>query len=129
MRLCPSRPITTSRRRRASTGISPRSRDAVDLPIVLYNIPGRSMIEISVGDHGDALRRLPTSSASRMRPAILRAASRDRGAVPARVSSGSPATMRRALGFMAHGGRGCISVTSNVAPHALRRFPERVSDG
>src|SRR5579872_4774493 len=94
--------------------------ETVGIPIILYNIPGRSVVEISV----ETLARLAqvaniigvkdaTGSVAR--------ASRDRAALPKSFLrlSGDDAS---ALGFMAHGGRGCISVTSNVAPKLCSDF-------
>ena len=94
--------------------------DAVDLPIVLYNIPGRSIVEISV----ETMARLAViANIVGVKDATgnLARASRDRAVLPQDFVrlSGDDAT---ALGFMAHGGRGCISVTSNVAPRACAEF-------
>jgi 4-hydroxy-tetrahydrodipicolinate synthase len=94
--------------------------EAVDLPIVLYNIPGRSIVEISVETMA-RLAKIANIVGVKDATGNLARASRDRAALPAdfvRVS-GDDAT---ALGFMAHGGRGCISVTSNVAPRACAEF-------
>ncbi|WP_454917058.1 4-hydroxy-tetrahydrodipicolinate synthase [Xanthobacter sediminis] len=94
--------------------------DAVDLPIFIYNIPGRSVIDMSV----ETMARL-----FEIRNIV---GVKDATASMARVSvqrqvlgpdfiqlSGEDAT---ALGFMAHGGVGCISVTSNVAPRLCAAF-------
>ena len=94
--------------------------EAVDIPLVLYNIPGRSVVEIGV----DTLARLaaiPNIIGVKDATGNLARASRDRAALPPgfiRVS-GEDATT---LGFMAHGGAGCISVTSNIAPKLCAAF-------
>jgi 4-hydroxy-tetrahydrodipicolinate synthase len=94
--------------------------ESVDIPIILYNIPGRSVVEISV----ETLARLaaiPNIIGVKDATGNLARASRDRAALPKDFIrlSGDDAT---ALGFMAHGGRGCISVTSNVAPRLCTAF-------
>ena len=94
--------------------------EAVDIPIVLYNIPGRSIVEIST----ETMARLAAiANIIGVKDATgnLARASRDRGALPKSFVrlSGDDAT---ALGFMAHGGQGCISVTSNVAPKLCADF-------
>ena len=94
--------------------------EAVDIPIVLYNIPGRSIVEIST----ETMARLAAiANIVGVKDATgnLARASRDRTALPKSFVrlSGDDAT---ALGFMAHGGRGCISVTSNVAPKLCADF-------
>jgi 4-hydroxy-tetrahydrodipicolinate synthase len=94
--------------------------DAVDIPIVLYNIPGRSIVEISV----ETMARLAEHAnivGVKDATGNLARASRDRDALPKDFIrlSGDDAT---ALGFMAHGGHGCISVTSNIAPKLCADF-------
>ena len=88
--------------------------DAVDLPIVIYNIPGRSVVDMTPATMG-ALAQLP-------RIVGVKDATGDLARVCAqRIScgkdflqiSGEDAT---AHGFNAQGGVGCISVTANVAP-------------
>ncbi|WP_460272683.1 4-hydroxy-tetrahydrodipicolinate synthase [Celeribacter sp. ULVN23_4] len=88
--------------------------DAAELPIVIYNIPGRSVIDMSVATMAE-LSKLP-------RIVGVKDATGDLSRVPkTRIAcgpefcqlSGEDAT---ALGFNAHGGVGCISVTANVAP-------------
>ena len=94
--------------------------EAVDIPFILYNIPGRSVVEIAV----ETLARLaavPNIIGVKDATGNLARASRDRAALPKDFIrlSGDDAT---SLGFMAHGGRGCISVTSNVAPRLCAAF-------
>jgi len=93
---------------------------AVDLPIFIYNIPGRSVIDMSV----ETMARLfeirnivgvKDATASMTRVSVQRQV-----LGPDFIQlSGEDAT---ALGFMAHGGVGCISVTSNVAPRLCAQF-------
>ena len=94
--------------------------EAVDIPIVLYNIPGRSIVEIST-DTMVRLAAIPNIVGVKDATGNLARASRDRTALPKNFVrlSGDDST---ALGFMAHGGRGCISVTSNVAPKLCADF-------
>ena len=94
--------------------------EAVDIPIILYNIPGRSIVEISVETMA-RLAAIPGIIGVKDATGNLGRASRDRAALPAEFIrlSGDDAT---ALGFMAHGGVGCISVTSNVAPRLCAQF-------
>ena len=88
--------------------------DAVELPIVIYNIPGRSVVDMTVATM-QRLSRHPNiigvkdSTANLLRPLQIRAAA---GAGFVQLS-GEDGT---ALAFLAAGGVGCISVTANVAP-------------
>ncbi|WP_448205091.1 4-hydroxy-tetrahydrodipicolinate synthase [Azospirillum sp. sgz302134] len=88
--------------------------DAADLPIVIYNIPGRSVVDMSVATMA-RLAKLPNiigvkdATADLARPArMLLEAGPDFIQL-----SGEDVT---ALAFNAQGGVGCISVTANVAP-------------
>jgi 4-hydroxy-tetrahydrodipicolinate synthase len=94
--------------------------EAADIPVILYNIPGRSIVEISVETMA-RLAEIPNIVGVKDATANLLRASRDRGAMPKGFIqlSGEDGT---ALGFNAHGGRGCISVTSNVAPRICAEF-------
>jgi 4-hydroxy-tetrahydrodipicolinate synthase len=101
--------------------------EAVDIPIVLYNIPGRAIVEISV----ETMARLSKianivgvkdATANLMRPSRERLAC-EKGW---RLLSGEDAT---ALGYMAHGGHGCISVTANIAPKLCAQFQEACMQG
>ncbi|MBN9589171.1 MAG: 4-hydroxy-tetrahydrodipicolinate synthase [Alphaproteobacteria bacterium 64-11] len=104
--------------------------DAVDIPIILYNIPGRAIVEIGV----ETMARLSShpniigvkdATANLMRP------SRERVEIGTMrndwlLLSGEDGT---ALGYMAHGGHGCISVTANVAPGLCARFQDACMAG
>lgn len=94
--------------------------EAVDIPIILYNIPGRSVVEIAV-DTMARLAAIPNIIGVKDATGNLARASRDRAALPKDFIrlSGEDAT---SLGFMAHGGQGCVSVTSNVAPKLCAGF-------
>lgn len=94
--------------------------EAVGLPIILYNIPGRSIVEIAVETIA-RLAKIPNIVGVKDATANLARASRDRAVLPQTFIrlSGDDAT---ALGFMAHGGQGCISVTSNIAPRLCAEF-------
>lgn len=88
--------------------------DAADLPIVIYNIPGRSVVDMSVATMA-RLAKLPNiigvkdATADLARPARL-----IQEVGPDFIQlSGEDAT---ALAFNAQGGVGCISVTANIAP-------------
>jgi 4-hydroxy-tetrahydrodipicolinate synthase len=96
--------------------------EAVDIPIVVYNIPGRSVVEISV-ETMERLSRVANIVGVKDATANLARPSRERHACEKsfRLLSGEDAT---ALGYMAHGGHGCISVTANVAPRLCSAFQE-----
>ena len=94
--------------------------DCCDLPIIIYNIPGRSVVDMTPETMGE-LAQLP-------RIVGVKDATGDLSRVPQqRITcgkdfvqlSGEDAT---ALGFNAHGGVGCISVTANVAPRLCAEF-------
>jgi 4-hydroxy-tetrahydrodipicolinate synthase len=94
--------------------------DAVDIPVIMYNIPGRSVVEMSI-EVMVRLAKHPNIAGIKDATANLLRASRERGALPKGFIplSGEDGT---ALGYNAHGGRGCISVTSNVAPRLCAEF-------
>lgn len=94
--------------------------DAISIPVIIYNIPGRSVVDMSVATMARLFQLQNITGV------------KDATASPVRVSqqrlvlgekfnqlSGEDGT---ALAFMAHGGHGCISVTSNVAPRLCADF-------
>lgn len=101
---------------------------ATSLPVILYSVPGRTVADIAV----DTIKRLSQSC-----PNIV--------GVKDATADMSKATMTRkalgpdfvmlsgeditALGFNAHGGTGCISVTSNVAPSLCAAFQAACQSG
>jgi 4-hydroxy-tetrahydrodipicolinate synthase len=94
--------------------------DAVDIPIILYNIPPRAIVEISV-ETMVRLSKHPNIIGVKDATANLARPSRERLACGKDwlLLSGEDAT---ALAYMAHGGHGCISVTANVAPRLCAQF-------
>ena len=94
--------------------------NAVDLPIVVYNVPSRTSSDITnetlarlaglatIVGIKDATGDLPRASLQRLTC----------GPDWVMLSGDDPS----ALGYLAHGGHGCISVTANVAPAACARF-------
>jgi 4-hydroxy-tetrahydrodipicolinate synthase len=101
--------------------------DAVGIPIVIYNIPSRSVIDMSV-DTMKRLYELDNIAGVKDATASMTRVSQQRAALGAEFNqlSGEDAT---ALGFMAHGGHGCISVTANVAPRLCAEFQEACRRG
>ncbi len=96
--------------------------DAIGIPIFIYNIPARSVIDMSVETMA-RLAQLPNIKGVKDATANVARVSQQRAACgPNFVQlSGEDAT---ALGFNAHGGAGCISVTSNVAPRLCAEFQD-----
>jgi len=94
--------------------------DAIGIPIIIYNIPARSVIDMSV-DTMQRLFELKNIAGVKDATANVVRVSQQRAAMGPDFNqlSGEDAT---ALGFMAHGGHGCISVTSNVAPRLCAEF-------
>ncbi len=95
--------------------------DAVDLPFIVYNVPGRTIVDIvpqtmariAELKHFAGIKDA-TSNMVRQSQHRLMIRRKDWAAL-----TGEDAT---ALGFMAHGGNGIISVTSNVAPKLCSDF-------
>jgi 4-hydroxy-tetrahydrodipicolinate synthase len=94
--------------------------DAIGIPIIIYNIPARSVIDMTV-DTMKRLFELKNIAGVKDATANVVRVSQQRAALGPDFNqlSGEDAT---ALGFMAHGGHGCISVTSNVAPRLCAEF-------
>jgi 4-hydroxy-tetrahydrodipicolinate synthase len=94
--------------------------DAIGIPIIIYNIPGRSIVDMSVETMA-RLFELKNIAGVKDATANIARVSQQRAAMGPDFNqlSGEDIT---ALGFMAHGGHGCISVTSNVAPRLCAEF-------
>lgn len=101
---------------------------ATSLPVVLYSVPGRTVVDITV----DTMARLKEAHANiigvKDATASMEKASMTRAKLGPEfiLLSGEDMT---ALGFMAHGGHGCISVTSNVAPKLCAQFQNAAMQG
>ena len=101
--------------------------DAVDFPIVAYNVPGRTVADIlpatlariaelkNVVGVKDASAKVDRMSLHRI---MIKK--------PFTYLSGEDGT---ALGFNAHGGNGCISVTANIAPRLCAEFQNATLEG
>jgi 4-hydroxy-tetrahydrodipicolinate synthase len=90
--------------------------DAVDLPVIIYNIPPRSVVDMSVATMA-RLAELPNIIGVKDATNDLARPLRTRAAIGADFTmlSGEDVT---AIAFLGQGGDGCISVTANVAPRA-----------
>ncbi len=101
--------------------------EAVDLPIVIYNIPARSVIDMTV-DTMARLAKLPQIVGVKDATADLTRPIRTRLAIGSGFCqlSGEDGT---ALPFLAAGGHGCISVTANVAPKLCSQMQRAWRDG
>ncbi|MDR3407703.1 MAG: 4-hydroxy-tetrahydrodipicolinate synthase [Methylovirgula sp.] len=96
--------------------------DAIGIPIILYNIPPRSVVDISI----DTMKRLfELKNVAGVKDAtgnLARTALQRNALGPDFIQlSGEDMT---ALAVLAHGGDGCISVTSNVAPRLCADFQD-----
>jgi 4-hydroxy-tetrahydrodipicolinate synthase len=97
--------------------------EAIKIPLIIYNIPPRSVIDMSVETMAELFRDceniigVKDATANLARPSLQRLAM---GPDFLQLSGEDPT----ALGFMAHGGHGCISVTANVAPKLCAEFQD-----
>ncbi len=96
--------------------------DASDLPLILYNVPGRTVVEMSTATMG---RLAAVPSVVGVKDAtgklgLVTAQRRECGADFCQLSGNDES----ALAFNAMGGRGCISVTANVAPRLCAEFQD-----
>lgn len=101
--------------------------DASALPIIVYNIPGRAVVDISVETLAE-IGKLPNIVG-------VKDATGNLGRVTAqRLASGDgflqiSGNDETALAFNASGGVGCISVTANVAPRLCAEFQAATREG
>jgi 4-hydroxy-tetrahydrodipicolinate synthase len=101
--------------------------DAVDLPIIIYNIPSRSVVDMSVETMARLAKHknivgVKDSTASLMRPLHQR---RECGEDFCQLSGED----HTAVSFLAAGGVGCISVSANVAPRLCSDMHRAWIDG
>ena len=101
--------------------------EAVQLPVLLYNVPSRTGVDIS-NETVARLARLSNiagikdATGDLARPSLMRLTCPEDFAL---LSGDDPS----ALGYMAHGGHGCISVTCNVTPEPFARFMQACLSG
>jgi 4-hydroxy-tetrahydrodipicolinate synthase len=101
---------------------------ATSLPILLYSVPGRTVVDLTV----ETIVRLRDAHTNivgvKDATANMERASMERAKLGPDfvLLSGEDMT---ALGFNAHGGQGCISVTSNVAPKLCAQFQNACQQG
>jgi 4-hydroxy-tetrahydrodipicolinate synthase len=90
--------------------------DAVQLPVITYNVPGRTVVDLS-NETLERLSKLPNIIGLKDATGDVARVSQQRlmcGPEWVMLSGDDPT----GLGYVAHGGHGCISVTVNVAPEA-----------
>jgi len=101
--------------------------DAADLPIIIYNIPGRSVVDMSPETMG-RLAELPRIIGVKDATGDISRVAHQRIACGTGFVqlSGEDAT---AISFNAQGGQGCISVTANVAPKLCAEMQAATLEG
>ena len=101
---------------------------ATSLPIIIYNIPPRSVIDMMPDTMGRLAHDFKNIVGVKDATGKIERVSEQRitCGTDFRQLSGEDAT---ALGFNAHGGHGCISVTSNVAPKLCAQFQNACQQG
>jgi 4-hydroxy-tetrahydrodipicolinate synthase len=102
--------------------------EATALPILLYSVPGRTVVDLTIDtiarlrEAHDNIVGVKDATADMSRASLQRA----KLGPDFVLLSGEDMT---ALGFNAHGGHGCISVTSNVAPRLSAQFQNACQQG
>ncbi|WP_332066075.1 4-hydroxy-tetrahydrodipicolinate synthase [Bartonella sp. CB189] len=101
---------------------------AISIPIIIYNIPGRSIIDLAVETMQDLYRDFKNIIGVKDATSKIERVSeqREKCGKDFIQLSGDDST---ALGFNAHGGVGCISVSSNVAPKLCAELYAACSHG
>ncbi|WP_300376709.1 4-hydroxy-tetrahydrodipicolinate synthase [Henriciella sp.] len=102
--------------------------DAVSLPIMIYNVPGRTVSDIQP-ETVARLGKLPNIIGIKDATGDLARVSLQAGALEGeqfvQISGDDPT----ALGYCAMGGKGCISVTANIAPEQMAKMHAAVQSG
>ena len=101
--------------------------DAVDLPLVLYNVPGRTVVDLAPESLGELSKHENIAGVKDATGDLGRVAwHRDLCGEEFCLLSGDDLS---SVGFYAHGGQGCISVTANVAPKQVAAMHEAAMRG
>lgn len=100
---------------------------ATRLPVLIYNIPGRSIVDMTPDTMGRLVKIANIVGVKDATANMARVTQQRAACGPRFVQiSGEDGT---ALGFNAHGGVGCISVTANVAPRLCSEFQNACAKG
>ncbi len=101
--------------------------DAIAIPIIVYNIPGRSIVDLDL-ETMTRLAQLPRIAGVKDATGEIVRVSAYRNSIGLDFCqlSGNDET---ALAHFAHGGHGCISVSANVAPRLCADFQQALADG
>ena len=101
--------------------------DSCEIPIIIYNIPGRSVIDMNPDTMGRLARLTRVVGVKDATGDVTRVSKQRQTCGDGFIQlSGEDAS---ALGFNAHGGIGCISVTANVAPKLCAEFQNALLEG
>jgi 4-hydroxy-tetrahydrodipicolinate synthase len=102
--------------------------EAISLPIIIYNIPPRSVVDMSVATMAHLAKTYKNIVGVKDSTGNIERVSEQRAACGKDFIqlSGEDAA---ALGHAAHGGVGCISVTANVAPRLCAEFQALLGKG
>lgn len=101
--------------------------DAVELPVIIYNIPGRSVVDMSVETMARLAKHpnivgVKDATANLTRPLHTKIAC---GPDFCQLSGED----HTAISYLAAGGHGCISVTANIAPRLCRMMHDAWAAG
>lgn len=102
--------------------------ECADIPNIVYNVPARTVADISVETLARLAKDVSNIVGIKDATASMDRTSKERAACGEDfiLLSGEDST---ALGFNAHGGTGCISVTANVAPRLCADFQNACAEG
>jgi 4-hydroxy-tetrahydrodipicolinate synthase len=102
--------------------------EATRLPVIVYSVPGRTVVDVSVDTLARLRERHDNIAGAKDATSDMARASLQRQKLGPDfiLLSGEDIS---ALGFNAHGGTGCISVTANVAPRLLSQFQNACQQG
>jgi 4-hydroxy-tetrahydrodipicolinate synthase len=101
--------------------------DAVDIPVIIYNIPGRSVIDMSVETMARLARHKNIVGVKDATANLVRPLHTTRACGPDFCQlSGEDHT---AIAYLASGGHGCISVTGNIAPRLCSEMQTAWQEG
>ncbi|MCV6823273.1 MULTISPECIES: 4-hydroxy-tetrahydrodipicolinate synthase [Halocynthiibacter] len=101
--------------------------ESTDLPIVIYNIPGRSVVDMSPETMGELAKHKNIVGVKDSTGDVARISQTRAACGKDFIQLSGEDAM--ALGYTAHGAVGCISVTANVAPRLCAEFQAAMAKG